>query len=408
VAPARAAQALVAAERADAVAAVGVIRAPEFVEYLKAAARDGIPTASWVQSWDNLSSKGLLHFTADRVFVWNATQRDELARYHDVPPDHVCVTGAQTFDHWFDGSSPVTRADFCRRYGFEPERPIILYLASSRLAESSPEDFFVSWLRAVRSSSDPTLEGASVLARPHPTAEQPWLELELDDRRTVVSTQAAFSGINSSEFRDRFRDELYHATVAVGINTSAMIDAAIFGKPVCTVELPELAHGQRGLVHFEYLSTVGGGLLRSAPSLDEHVATLRKLVRRDPYAQDERSLRFVEEFIRPHGVDVAPAAVFADEMVRLLGQSSPAQVPGPVGRSAGRLIGWAAPLLIGPLDDRPVIRPLLHRRQKWLVRHGRTFRLESKRAMKRTRRRFRRAPRAVGRRASRLAARFHA
>ena len=51
-----------------------------------------------------------------------------------------------------------------------------------------------------------------------------------------------------------------------------MIDAAILGKPVCTIELAELAFGQRGTIHFEYLSTVGGGLLRTSSTFALHVA----------------------------------------------------------------------------------------------------------------------------------------
>ena len=85
-----------------------MIRVPALVEYLKAGASSGLGTAIWVQSWDNLTNKGLLHFVPDRVFVWNESQLAELSRYHGVDADHACVTGAQTFDHWFGGDPPVS------------------------------------------------------------------------------------------------------------------------------------------------------------------------------------------------------------------------------------------------------------------------------------------------------------
>jgi hypothetical protein len=156
--PSEPARALLAAEQPDAVVTVDVLRNPELVDILKAAALEGIPTASWIQSWDNLSSKGLLHFTPDRVFVWNEIQRDELRRYHGVPEEHACITGAQTFDHWFDGDGPSSRAQFCAENGIDPELSIILYLASSRWIEPPPETFFLPWFEAIRSSGDPELE----------------------------------------------------------------------------------------------------------------------------------------------------------------------------------------------------------------------------------------------------------
>jgi hypothetical protein len=344
-----AATTLIEEARPDAVVVVGVIRTPEFVEHLKAARAAGIATAIWIQSWDNLSSKGLLHFVPDRVFVWNETQRSELARYHGIPADRVSITGAQTFDHWFNGEHPASREDFCRRCGLDPERPILLYLVSSRQAEPGPETFFPRWLEAVRADDDPTLAGASVLLRPHPTAVEPWLEAATSDPRVVVSPSTAADPINSPAFRRRFREELHHASVAFAINTSGLIDAAIFGKPALTVELPEFAHVQRGTVHFEYLTTVGGGLLRSAPTLEDHVAELARLIHRDPYERDERGERFIAEFVRPQG-DEPSWRVFADEMLRLLSAPSGVRPPGFGARLGGRLLRRSAVILGAPLE----------------------------------------------------------
>ena len=383
--PAKPARDVVAAERPDAVVAVPVIRTPEFVDYLKAGSWQGIPTASWIQSWDNLSSKGLLHFRPDRVFVWNSTQKDELARYHGIPEGNVCVTGAQTFDHWFGDEPASTREDFCARNGLDPALPIVLYLASSRQLEPPPGEFFARWLAALRSSGDPALAGASVLARPHPTDVDPWLELALDEPLLAISPGTAEAPINSPEFRRRYRDELHHASVAVALNTSGMIDAAIFGKPVCTIELPEFAFGQRGTIHFEYLSTVGGGLLHTAPSLDEHVAQLEALIGREPSERDERSDRFVRAFIRPHGLDVRPSEVFAAEMLRLLREPSAVSIPGPAARSLGRIVHGAAPILGAPLEDGPRARLWWDRRRKSLARDAKELRRRRARLRKRLR-----------------------
>jgi hypothetical protein len=388
--PSEQARVLIASERPDAVVAVAVIRTPEFVDLIKAAAWEGLATASWVQSWDNLSSKGLLHLAPDKVFVWNATQREELGRYHGVPASHVCVTGAQTFDHWFNGEKPSSRAHFCAANGFDPASPIVLYLASSRQVEVAPSDFFLGWLRTIRTCGSSVLENASVVVRPHPSSVAPWLGLERDHPRLAVSPATSEAPINSPEFRRRYRDELHHASVAVALNTSGMIDAAIFGKPVCTIEAPELAHVQRGTVHFEYLSTVAGGLLRSASSLERHAEVLAGLVERDPYARDEQSSRFVRAFIRPHGLTVSPADVFTDEMLLLLRTKSGLRRPGWFGRLFGRAAHYAAPVVGAVLEEDPALRLWWHRRVKAIRRRRRAFRKQGRQVNQRLRQRVRR------------------
>jgi hypothetical protein len=160
----------------------------------------------------------------------------------------------------------------------------------------------------------------------------------------------------------------------VGLNTSGFIDAAIFGKPVCTVELPELAFGQSGTVHFEYLRSGSGGPLRTAETLDDHVAELTDLVKRDPYERDERSSGFVQAFVRPHGIDVEPAAVFADEMRRLFDLVTEPRAPGRLGRAAGFLIDRAAPVIGIPLEPKPIARRWRKSRKRLARRWRRTRR----------------------------------
>jgi hypothetical protein len=389
-------------EQPDLLVAVPVVRTPGFVDVLKAATHLGIPTAVWIQSWDNLSSKGLIHVVPSRVFVWNEVQREELARYHDVPSPNVFVSGAQTFDHWLEGPRPSSREEFARAVGFDPALPVVLYLGSSRQAEQGPETFFDRWLAALRASDDPVLASAFVLARPHPTAVEAWTDAAAGHDRVAVSTGVQETAINSDEFRRMYRDELHHATVAVAVNTSGMIDAAIFGKPVCTVELPELAFIQRGTVHFEYLTTVAGGLLRVDRSLEDNVRTLASLIRRDPYARDEQSERFVQAFVR--GSSDGPAwRAFTDEMLRLLdlpredrGETSPT-LP-------SRVLEWAAPVLSAPLSDEPARAVLGHLAQKT---YGRQLKAAKKRRTRLRKRYLRWRRGAAASRAKRAGRRDH-
>ena len=80
---------------------------------------------------------------------------------------------------------------------------------------------------------------------------------------------------------------------------------------VYTVLDEEFASTQEGTLHFRHLQSVNGGLLHVARALPEHYTQLADLLT-GRTAIDDRARRFVEAFIRPRGIDVPAAEVFAD------------------------------------------------------------------------------------------------
>jgi hypothetical protein len=324
------AHALIERERPDAVVVAPLIwwGSPQ-VDVLKAAAARGLPTAAWIPSWDNLSTKGLVRFAPDRVFVWNALQVEELERYHRISSARAVVTGAQTFDRWFGGEPPVERREsFCARHGLDPARALIVYVGSSKHIAPDELAFFDRWLAAVRDSDEPAIRDASVLVRPHPAAAgsvESWVAAGVGERPGVVLVRPDISASFDEAVDADYRDAFVHAAAVVGINTSSMVEAAIFGAPVCAPLLPELASRQEGTPHFRMLQRAGGGLLHLAASLDEHVHELARLAQ-DRVRPDPRSERFVEAFVRPGGRDLDSTTVFVEAMRELLSAPASAAV----------------------------------------------------------------------------------
>ena len=84
-------------------------------DFVKSAKALHIPVVYPVFSWDNLSTKGLIHVEPDGVIVWNERQRTEAVEMHGVPPDRVVVTGAPRFDEFF-AMSPGRLANSSARF----------------------------------------------------------------------------------------------------------------------------------------------------------------------------------------------------------------------------------------------------------------------------------------------------
>ena len=292
---------------------VGVVASPQ-LDHLASAKAMGYPTALCVWSWDHLSSKAIVRDVPDALFVWNETQRHEAVHLHHVPAERVVVTGAQCFDQWFDRQPSVDRQAFCRKVGLPDDRPFLLYVCSALFKGSPSEALFVlQCIRELRGSGVAPISDMPVLVRPHPSRLDEWNGIDLTTERDI-----ALWGRNpiDDEARSDYYDSLHHSAAVIGLNTSAFIEGAIAGRPVFTVLLPEHHENQEGTIHFHYLLTVGGGLLHASRSLPEHFAQLNDAMVRGG-EPDERSRRFVEVFVRPHGLKVAATPIFADTVERL-------------------------------------------------------------------------------------------
>jgi hypothetical protein len=276
-----------------------------------------VRSALCVWSWDHLSSKALIRVVPDRIIVWNDMQRREAETFHAIPPDRVIVTGAQCFDQWFDRRPTRERETFCTRVGLPSTRPFLLYVCSALFKNSPSEAAFVlRWVEQIRQSGDPRLRDAALLVRPHPQRSEEWTPEALATLRRAGNV--AFWGSNpvDEDSRADYFDSMYHSAAVIGLNTSALVEAAIVDRPVFTILLPEFRDNQEGTFHFHHLLTVGDGFLNVARSLDEHAVQLA-------HALEGGTVRpnrpFVEQFIRPRGAAVAATPVFADAVEQLAG-----------------------------------------------------------------------------------------
>jgi hypothetical protein len=277
------------------------------VEAVKAARVLSVPSGFLVYSWDNLSNKGLIHVAPDRVYVWNELQRSEAATLHGIDVETVIATGAPRWDAFFAMRPSVTRGQLCAAYGFDPDRPIVLYLGSSSAVVPDETLVIERWLAAVR-SADPPLCDANVLVRPHPREVEMWSGWIADRQRVARSR-------HPRQADQSLYDELYHSTAVVGLNTSAQIEASILGKPVLTFLAGDLAPGQQGSLHFYYLLEEQGGAVAYAETLGEHVEQLRGTLAGG--YDSEAIRRFCESFVRPRGLDRPASPILAAEIVEL-------------------------------------------------------------------------------------------
>ena len=302
------------------------------IDLLRSAQARGLRTAVLVWSWDHLSSKAVIRDVVDGLFVWNAAQKREAMEMHGVPEERIVVTGAQCFDHWFGRGPSRDRADFVRRAGLGDGRPYVLWVCSALLPGSPPEpDLVLRWADHLRASPDPRVRDAAILIRPHPSRTADW---EAVDWRRPGNIAMFGDNPIDPDARDDYFDSVFHSAAVVGITTSAFIEAAIIDRPVMTIFFDQVRQEHEGSLHFQHLLTFAGGLVTPAASLDEHERQLASMIEGPPPAVLERQRRFVQAFVRPHGLAVPATGVVADALEKI--GDSPAPAPHRGGSMAGK------------------------------------------------------------------------
>ena len=292
--------AFIRAEAPDVVLVTPLINFGSYqADFVKSAQALNIPVGFPVFSWDNLTNKGLIHVVPDRVFVWNSRQRYEAVKMHGVPAERVVVTGAPRFDDFFRMQPKQSREAFCAAAGLDPAKPIVTYLCSSEFVAQREVDFVRRWISDLR--ADPALRDCGVLIRPHPREQKQWRSFTPPPGVAVVFPLA----LNADQ---TLFDTLVHSAAVVGLNTSAQLEAGIVGRPVFTILAPaEVAEGQQGTIHFQYLLKEHGGFVEVAPDFQTHRRQLAAALRGEYDAAGIRT--FIESFVRPRGLS-HPATPF--------------------------------------------------------------------------------------------------
>ncbi|MBI4886460.1 MAG: hypothetical protein HY824_05170 [Acidobacteria bacterium] len=298
-----------AAERPDVVLVTPLVGfGSDQADWVKSARAMGIPVGFPVFSWDNLTTKGVVHVRPDRVFVWNDIQKHEAIEHHGIPEAAIDVTGAPRFDAFFDLAPASDRRRFCAKVGLNPDAPIVTWLCSSEFVARREVELVDEWIREIR--TDPALAACSVIVRPHPRGLRQWEGVDAGRwERAAITLPHHFNA-------DRWLyNTLFHSAAVVALNTSAQLEAAIVGRPVYTMLAPGFEPGQQGTLHFRYLLAEEGGVVEVARDFAEHRQHLAAAVAGRYDA--ERIRAFAERFVRPQGWAQPSTPVLADAIERL-------------------------------------------------------------------------------------------
>jgi hypothetical protein len=286
------------------------INAPE-LEYIKAALRLGIKAVDLVASWDNLSTKSTFNVIPDGIILWNQFMLEEAVELHRVPAEKIIVSGAETFDYLFDIRTSSSHSEFCKKIGFNEDKPFVVYLGSSSSMTGDETEFVREFVKILR-----TELSIDTLIRPHPLNAAIWNDFE-EPGAVIWPRNGELP--DTSQTQTDLWDTFHHSSAVIGINTSAMIEAAIVDRPCVTIRSSQYSASQSETGHFRHL--LNGGFLEIADDFDQAVCIIRNIMNGEDRLSDKRR-DFVFKFIRPNGINQPVGTLIAQSLELLVGDKS--------------------------------------------------------------------------------------
>lgn len=217
---------------------------PTVVTPVVAAARAaGIPTATFIFSWDNLPCKGRIPTRFDHFLVWSELMGAELRRFYpDVGEERVHIVGTPQFDPYADATLLWSRAEYCARIDADPTRPILCYSGGD--ADTSPDDPAYVEALAEMTERDELDGKPQLLVRPSPADDARRYGPVMERHPGVLFSCPAWhraeierwnSAVPSAADVQLLVNTVHHAAVNINLASTMTLDFAVMDRPVVNV-----------------------------------------------------------------------------------------------------------------------------------------------------------------------------
>jgi len=296
------------------------------VRLLRRAQSEGVPSVTFVQGWDNLSSKTIIGARPDRLLVWNEPMYQEATTLHGFRTEQVRITGAPHFDPYVTRAGWTGRADYVRSLGLDPDKKLIVYAGSPR--RYFGETFEVLELLVAAQADGRLGPDTQIALRLHPQVvdgrdAEDLRRYERFRGRVYLDIPRGSTGLVADYRPDGIRhvgQMLDACAVTLNVASSFTLDACIFDRPVVNIRFdgehdkPYLQSVRRQYDTEHYGIVLRSGAVRLADSPAALVEEIRRYLA-DPSLERANRAGLVRQLCGR--VDGRSGARVADEIARV-------------------------------------------------------------------------------------------
>ena len=257
------------------------IHAPRGELPVRVAHEMGIPTATFIFSWDNLSSRGRILPPYDDYLVWHQGMKAELLHlYHFIKPARVHITGTPQFDYHFKPQFQMPYEELAVKIDLDPSRTFILYTTgkdSDFPQEVDHVKTVISILQEIEESKRPQLVVRTYVKGNSPEMEA--LAAAMEGDPDVFFPEVLW---DPTWFMPQYEDLaiytslLKHCLFGINPASTVSLELMMFDKPVINIgfdppgsDLPDCLRWRRHIKFDHYQPVAQSGGVKVAYSVED-------------------------------------------------------------------------------------------------------------------------------------------
>ncbi len=194
-----------------------------------------IKSATFLFSWDNLTSQGRILPDYDIYFTWNRKIKDDLLKFYPgIYEKHIFITGTPQFDFHFDENFIDSKEELYEFLGISSEKKIILY--STGMAYYTPkEHVIVKEIEKVLRRIDKNLQLLVRIYAKDNNAE--YYKLREENKNICIPDHYWELNHLTPTLKDitLFNSLINHCSIGINVASTVSLDLAILDKPVINI-----------------------------------------------------------------------------------------------------------------------------------------------------------------------------
>ncbi len=205
------------------------------------AAQDlGIPTSTFIFSWDNLP-KATMIVEPDFYFVWSEYMKEELLNYYPfINSDNILISGSPQFEPHFDQSLRISREEFYKENGLDLSREYICFSGDDKTTCPDDAHYLQDVAEAIDSLNKNRETKLGILFRRCPVDFSERYDKVLEKHKDLIVPVAPKweqiggnwnSVLPTQEDLELQINTILHTKAVVNLASSMVFDYAILNKP---------------------------------------------------------------------------------------------------------------------------------------------------------------------------------
>ncbi len=209
------------------------------------AARDfGIPTASFIYSWDNLP-KATMVVNTDYYMVWSDYMKKELLQYYPyLKSENIFVVGTPQFAPHYNQSLLKDKKTFCAKFGIPLDRRYICFTGDDITTSPNDPIYLRDIAEVVKNHNLSHKEKWGILFRRCPVDFSDRYDFVLDSYKDEVfpinpiwknEGNGWDAAMPLAEDTELLVNTIHHCEFTINLGSSIVFDASIHDIPTCYI-----------------------------------------------------------------------------------------------------------------------------------------------------------------------------